>query len=100
MNNFELSNFLPENYIENQENKNESDKTHLRNVFSFHQVIHIKQHLDRNPELKEVIDDPLNPVLGLHLIRGEGPLLLAQGGGATFEYDLLYHPDIQNSVQN
>ena len=68
--------------------------THLGNVFGFHQIIHVEQDLDGDPELEQVIDDSLNPVLSLHLISWGGPLLFAKRGWAAFEYNLLNNPEI------
>ena len=67
--------------------------SYLGNVFGFEKVIDIKEHFDGNPELKEVVDNPLDPVGGLHLVGGERPLFLAQRGRAALEDHLLNNPD-------
>ena len=67
--------------------------SYLGNVFGFEKVIDIEKNFDGNAKLKEVVDNPLDPVGGLHLVGGEGPLLLAQRGGAALEDHLLNHPE-------
>ena len=50
---------------------------YLGNVLGFEKVIDIKEHFDGHAELKEIVDNPLDPVGGLHLVGREGTLLLA-----------------------
>ena len=66
--------------------------SYLGNVFGFEKVIDIEEHFDGNPKLKEVVDDSLDAVSRLHLVGGEGALLLAQRGGAALEDHLLHNP--------
>ena len=66
--------------------------SHLRNVFRFYQVINIKQNLNWDIKLEQIVDDPLHPVPGLHLVCGGGPLFLTQGSGTALEDDLLDYP--------
>ena len=68
--------------------------SYLGNVFGFEKVIDIEEHFDGNPKLKEVVDNPLDPVGGLHLVGGERPLLLPQRGGAALEDHLLNNPEM------
>ena len=67
--------------------------SYLGNVFGFEKVIDIEEHFDGYAKLKEVVDNSLDAVGRLHLVGGEGPLLLAQRGGAALEDDLLDNPD-------
>ena len=66
--------------------------SYLGNVFGFEKVIDIEEHFDGYAKLKEVVDNSLDAVGRLHLVGGEGPLLLAQRGGAALEDDLLDNP--------
>ena len=65
---------------------------YLGNVLGFEKVIDIKEHFDGHAELKEVVDNPLDPVGGLHLVGGERPLFLAPRGRAALEDHLLNDP--------
>ena len=67
--------------------------SYLGNVFGFEKVIDVEEHFDGYAKLKEVVDNSLDAVGGLHLVGGEGPLLLAQRGGAALEDHLLNNPD-------
>ena len=66
--------------------------SYLGNVFGFEKVIDIEENFNRYAKLKEVVDNPLDPVGRLHLVGGEGPLLLPQRGGAALEDHLLHNP--------
>ena len=68
--------------------------SYLGNVFGFEKVIDIEEHFDGYAKLKEVVDNSLDAVGRLHLVGGEGPLLLAQRGGAALEDDLLDNPEM------
>ena len=68
--------------------------SYLGNVFGFEKVIDIEENFNRYAKLKEVVDNPLDPVGRLHLVGGEGPLLLPQRGGAALEDHLLNNPEI------
>ena len=72
-------------------------RSHLRNVFRFYQVINIKQNLDRNTKLEQIVDDPLHSVSGLHLVCGGRSLLLAERSWTTFENDLLDDPGCEET---
>ena len=67
--------------------------SYLGNVFGFEKVIDVEEHFDGYAKLKEVVDNSLDAVGRLHLVGGEGPLLLAQRGGAALEDHLLNNPD-------
>ena len=69
-----------------------SAKSHLRNVFRFHQVINVKQDLYWDTELEQIVDDPLHSVASLHLVCRGGSLLLTERSWTTLEYDLLDDP--------
>ena len=69
-----------------------SAKSHLRNVFRFDQVVNIKENLNRDTKLEQIVDDPLNPVASLHLVCRGRSLLLAERSRAALKYDLLDDP--------
>ncbi len=74
--------------------------THPGNVFGLEQVVHVEEEIHRDPELKEIVDDLLYPVPGLHVLLGVRALLLTQRGGATLEDYLLDYPEERVKEEN
>ena len=66
--------------------------THLGNVFSFDKIFYVEEHVDGDPELEEIVDDLLCPLAWLHVLLGDGALLLAQRRGAALQDNLLDYP--------
>ena len=60
--------------------------TYLRNVFSFDKVVNIKENLNWNSKLEQIIDNFLHSVICFHVCR-RCPLFLPQWSWTAFEYD-------------